>query len=60
MLKAPYRWTLTTLSHSSSVMLKIIRSRRMPAALHRMSSRPKLSMAVSTTLCADRYSVTES
>ena len=36
-----------TASHSSSVMLKIIRSRRMPALLTTMSIRPKWSSAVS-------------
>ena len=37
-----------TASHSSSVMLKIMRSRRMPALLTTMSTRPKWSTAVST------------
>ena len=41
-----------TSSHSCSVMLKIIRSRRMPATLTRMSSRPNSSMAVWTRLSA--------
>ena len=35
-----------TSSHSCSLMLKIMRSRRMPATLTRMSSRPQLSSAV--------------
>ena len=45
-LKVPFRWTRMTSSHSCSVMLKTIRSRRMPATLTRMSSRPNCSMAV--------------
>src|SRR3990170_4741857 len=44
--KWPLRWTAITSSHSCSLMLKIIRSRRMPALLTRMSMRPKLSRAV--------------
>ena len=39
-LNMPFRWTATTASHSASVMLKIIRSRRMPATLTRMSILP--------------------
>ena len=46
--KAPLRCTLMTASHSSSVMLKIMRSRRMPALLTMMSRRPNSSSAVST------------
>jgi hypothetical protein len=46
--KQPLRWVLITPSHSSSVMLKIIRSRRMPALLTTMSTAPKLSSAVWT------------
>ena len=39
-LNVPFRCTRMTSSHSSSLMLKTIRSRRMPATLTRMSSRP--------------------
>src|SRR5579875_183992 len=49
MQKVPFRWTLMTASHSSSDMLKIMRSRRMPALLTTTSRRPKASIAVSTT-----------
>src|SRR5213593_995533 len=45
MLKVPFRCTATTASQSSSAMLKIIRSRRMPALLTTMSSLPKVSSA---------------
>ena len=44
-LNVPFRWTRMTSSHSCSVMLKTIRSRRMPATLTRTSSRPNSSMA---------------
>src|SRR3984885_6547229 len=44
-LKVPFMCTRTTASHSSSVMLKTIRSRRMPATFTSTSSRPKVSMA---------------
>ena len=47
-LKVPFMCTRMTSSHSCSVMLKTIRSRRMPATLTRMSSRPNSSMAVWT------------
>src|SRR3989304_4069500 len=43
---APFRWVSRTASHSSSVMLKIIRSRRIPALFTTMSTRPKWSRAV--------------
>src|SRR5437879_3711973 len=43
--KLPLRWVLMTASHSSSVMLKIMRSRRIPALLTTMSTRPKVSTA---------------
>ena len=43
----PFRWVAMTASHSASLMLKIIRSRRMPATFTRMSSRPKLWTAMS-------------
>ena len=42
-LNVPLRCTAITASHSSSVMLKIMRSRRMPATLTTMSIRPKAS-----------------
>src|SRR5437870_7779777 len=45
MLKVPFRCTATTASQSSSAMLKIIRSRRMPALLTTMLSLPKVSSA---------------
>ena len=51
-LKVPFRCTRMTSSHSCSVMLKTIRSRRMPATLTRMSSRPNSSMAVWTSFSA--------
>ena len=51
-LNVPFRCTRMTSSHSCSVMLKTIRSRRMPATLTRMSSRPNSSMADSTSFSA--------
>ena len=48
--KWPLRWTRMTASQSSSVMLKLIASRRMPALLTRMSSRPNASTAVGDEL----------
>ena len=48
-----------TASHSASVMLKIIRSRRMPATLTRMSMRPKVPTACSTIAAAWSKSATE-
>ena len=60
MLKEPYRWTRSTASHSSSVMLKTMRSRRMPAALQRTSTRPYSSTAVRTIAPAESKSATES
>src|SRR5438094_2817541 len=45
MLKVPFRCTAMTASQSSSAMLKIIRSRRMPALLTTMLSLPKVSSA---------------
>ncbi len=47
-LNAPLRWTAMTASHSASVMLKIIRSRRMPATCTRMSMRPHALTTCST------------
>ena len=46
--KVPLRCVLITASHSSSVMLKIMRSRRMPALLTTMSMLPNWSSAVWT------------
>ena len=47
-VNVPFRCTAITSSHSCSVMLKTMRSRRIPAQQTTMSSRPKLSMAVCT------------
>ena len=49
-----------TASHSSSVMLKIIRSRTIPALLTTTSIRPKWSTAVSTIRAPPAIVVTES
>src|SRR4051794_5663200 len=51
----PFRCTLMTASHSSSVMLVSMRSRRMPALLIRTSRPPKLSMAVFTKRSAPSH-----
>jgi len=56
----PLRWVLMTASHSSSDMLKIIRSRRMPALFTTMSMRPKDRTAVSTMLLPPAIDATES
>src|SRR5439155_18897052 len=58
-LKLPLRCTSRTASQSSSLMLKIIRSRRLPATFTRMSSRPHIVTACSTISAACRKSVTE-
>ena len=55
--KWPLRWTATTASHSASDMEKIIRSRRMPALLTRMSRRPNVSTASATMRPAASKSV---
>src|SRR4051794_23133975 len=47
-----------TASHSSSVMLTITRSRRMPALLTRMSRSPKCSIALLIKRCAPCQSAT--
>ena len=47
------------ISHSSSVMLKTILSRRMPALLTRISMRPNLSMAVLTMFSPPAQVATE-
>ena len=57
-LKVPFRWTAMTASHSASVMLKIIRSRRMPATLTRMSIRPKVRTTCSTIWVASSNEAT--
>ena len=59
-VKCPFRWTAMTESHSASLMLKTMRSRRMPALLMRMSSRPKLSSAVRTMRSPPSIVATES
>ncbi len=56
--KHPFRCDFTESSHSSSVMLKIIRSRRMPCAQTRMSSLPQRSSAVRTSPSATSISET--
>ena len=50
-VKVPFRWTAITSSHSCSVMLKTIRSLRIPAQVTTTSSLPKFSMAV-CTICS--------
>src|SRR5207247_944908 len=57
-LKVPFKWTAMTASHSSSLMLKIIRSRRMPALFTRMSIAPNSLTAVSTMRSAAAKSAT--
>src|SRR5713101_4749754 len=47
-VKCPFRWTATTVSHSSSLMLKIIRAFRMPAQQTTMWRSPKVFSAAST------------
>src|SRR5438445_353444 len=47
-VKCPLRWTAITASHSSSVMLKIIRSRRIPAQQSTMCRSPNDLSAAST------------
>src|SRR5207248_763547 len=54
----PFKWTAMTASHSSSLMLKIIRSRRMPALFTRMSIAPNSLTAVSTMRSAAAKSAT--
>ena len=56
----PLRWVSMTPSHSSSVMLKIMRSRRMPALLTTMSTWPKWSSAVWTMRWPPAMLATES
>ena len=47
-VKCPFRWVAMTASHSSSAMLKSIRSRRIPATATTPSIRPQCSTAVFT------------
>ncbi len=47
----PFRWTLMTASHSSSVIENSIRSRRIPALLMSTSTPPKVSTACCTIRC---------
>src|SRR5215813_9162923 len=47
----PLRWVSMTASHSSSLMLKIMRSRRMPALFTTTSTRPKASSALLMIAC---------
>src|SRR5215469_11359286 len=57
-LNVPRMCTRTTASHSSSLMLKTIRSRRMPATLTSTSSLPNSSMACRIMPSAAAWSVT--
>ena len=50
MMKLPWRWTLITSDQSAQLMRWKMRSRRMPALLTRMSTRPKASSADFTIL----------
>ena len=59
-MKCPRRCTLMTSSHSSSVMLMIVRSRRIPALLTRMCSAPNSAIAWSTSRRAPAASVASS
>ena len=58
-LNVPLRWTAMTASHSASVMLKIMRSRRMPATFTRMSMRPHALTTCSTIAVPCAKSATE-
>ena len=51
----PFRWTLMTASHSSSVMLVSMRSRRMPALLTTAWRSPNVSIAVLISRCAPSH-----
>ena len=50
-LNVPFRCTPSTASNSSSFMLKIMRSRRNPAQVTRMSMRPNFSTALPMMRC---------
>ena len=56
----PLRWTRITSSHSSSVILAMVRSRRIPALFTRTSRRPNVSTAISMSRCAPSQSETSS
>ena len=56
----PFRCVSMTVSHSSSDMLKIIRSRRIPALFTTTSIRPNAFTAVSTMLLPPAIDATES
>ena len=56
--KVPFRWTLITASQSPSVIENIMRSRRIPALLMRMSQLPNVSMACWTISPAASKSAT--
>ena len=58
-LNMPLRWTAITASHSASLMLKSIRSRRMPATCTRMSIRPYVRITCSTIAPASARSATD-
>ena len=58
--KVPRRCTRMTASHSSAVMLTIMRSRRIPALLTTTSRPPKVSTAVSMSRLAPSTSATSS
>ena len=58
--KVPFMCTAMTSSHSCSDMLKIIRSRSIPATVTTMSSFPKLSRAVWTILSPPAMVATDS
>src|SRR5437762_2234039 len=58
--KWPLRWTLMTASQSASSMLKLMRSRRMPALFTRMSSPPSSSVACSMRRCPPFHDVMSS
>src|SRR5262245_53244120 len=57
-LNVPFKWTATTASQSSSLRLKIIRSRRIPALLTRISTRPNSLIAVLMMFSAAAKSAT--
>ena len=57
-MKWPFRWTPTTWSNSSSLMLNSIRSRTMPATQTTPSMVPQFWTAVSTMRCPTAISDT--
>ena len=56
----PFKWTLITASHSSSVILTSMRSRRIPALFTKTSSFPKVLMAWSIMFFAPSKLLTSS